>query len=127
MTRYLLDSTFVIDHLRSMPDAVARLEAMYASGDDPIVSSITTAEVWAGSGGTADAALAAFLEFIEYVHAGPPTARLAGEWRADARRRGRHLEVTDALIAATAHHLDATVLTRNVRDFELTPVRIETY
>ena len=24
-------------------------------------------------------------------------------------------------------HLDATVLTRNVRDFELTPVRIETY
>lgn len=127
MSRYLLDSTFVIDHLRSRPDAVARLESMYASGDDPLVSSVTTAEVWAGSGGAGDAELADFLEFIEYVHAGPSTARLAGEWRADARRRGRHLEVTDALIAATAYHLDAAVLTRNLRDFELTPVRVETY
>ncbi len=33
----------------------------------------------------------------------------------------------DALIAAMAFDLDAVVLTRNVRDFELTPVRVETY
>ena len=113
--------------MRSKPDAVARLEAMYADGDDPVVTSITTAEVWAGGGGAGDAELAAFLEFIEYVHAGPPTAKLAGEWRADARRRGRTLDLTDALIAATAFDLGAIVLTRNLRDFELTPVRVETY
>ena len=35
--------------------------------------------------------------------------------------------MTDALIAATAFHVDATVLTRNIRDFELTPARVEVY
>jgi predicted nucleic acid-binding protein len=35
--------------------------------------------------------------------------------------------VPDALIAAAAQSLDAAILTRNVSDFALTPVRIETY
>jgi predicted nucleic acid-binding protein len=35
--------------------------------------------------------------------------------------------VPDALVAATADALGATVLTRNVRDFALIPVLIETY
>jgi predicted nucleic acid-binding protein len=67
------------------------------------------------------------LRYLEYVHPGPATARLAGTWRADARRRGRTLSLPDALIAATAHELAAAVLTRNVRDYALTPVRLEPY
>jgi predicted nucleic acid-binding protein len=35
--------------------------------------------------------------------------------------------VSDALIAATAHDLGAILITRNVRDFEATPVQVETY
>lgn len=125
--RYLLDTSFVVDHLRGDSGANARLDAMYRSGDDPIVSSVTTAEIWSGPPPGGDPAIERFLRFVEYVHAGPFTARLAGEWRSAARRRGSTLETTDALIAATAYHLDAAVLTRNVRDFELTPVRVETY
>ena len=125
--RYVLDSTFLIDHLRSVPAAVARLGSMYLAGDDPIVSSVSVAEVWAGRRSEGDPAIEAMLRYIEYVHPGPPTARLAGEWRAQARESGRTLDTPDALIAATAFDLDAAVLTRNVRDFELTPVRIETY
>ncbi len=52
---------------------------------------------------------------------------MAGSWREVARSRGRHLSLADALIAAAAHDADAAVLTRNVRDFALTPVRVETY
>jgi predicted nucleic acid-binding protein len=37
------------------------------------------------------------------------------------------LSAPDALIAASAEALDATVLTRNLRDFALTPVPVETY
>ena len=40
---------------------------------------------------------------------------------------GRHLSLADALIAAAADVADAAVLTRNIRDFAMTPVRIETY
>jgi hypothetical protein len=65
--------------------------------------------------------------YLEYVHPGPATARLAGTWRAAARRRGHVLSLADALIAATAYDLGAAVLTRNARDFALTPVRVETY
>jgi predicted nucleic acid-binding protein len=37
------------------------------------------------------------------------------------------LSLADALIAAAANNADAIVLTRNVRDFSLTPVRVESY
>ena len=125
--RYVLDSTFLIDHLRAVPAAVARLGSMYVAGDDPIVSSVSIAEVWAGRRSEGDPAIEALLRHLEYVHPGPPAARLAGEWRAQARESGQALDTPDALIAATAFDLGAAVLTRNVRDFELTPVRIETY
>lgn len=125
--KYLLDASFVIDHLRADHGAVARLEAIYRAGDDPIVSSVTTAEIWSGPPPGGDPAVDRFLRHIEYVHAGPGTARLAGEWRSAARREGSALATTDALIAATAYDLGATVLTRNVRDFALTPVKVETY
>jgi predicted nucleic acid-binding protein len=39
----------------------------------------------------------------------------------------RHLSLPDALIAAVALTLEAEVLTRNVRDFGLTPVAVERY
>jgi predicted nucleic acid-binding protein len=51
----------------------------------------------------------------------------AGRWRAEARRRGRTLSLPDALIAAAAVAMDATVITRNVRDFALTPAVVESY
>jgi len=125
--RYMLDSTFCIDHLRSLPAAMTRLDQMYAAGDDPIITSVTTTEVWSGRRQESDPAIEDFFRYLEYVHPGPATARLAGEWRARARESGRALDVPDALIAACAFDLDAVVLTRNVRDFELTPVRVETY
>jgi predicted nucleic acid-binding protein len=35
--------------------------------------------------------------------------------------------LADALIAAAAYVMNAAVLTRNQRDFALTPIRVETY
>jgi predicted nucleic acid-binding protein len=125
--RYVLDSTFLIDYLRSDPAALARLEQLYRAGDDPIVTAVTTTEVWAGRRVEGDPAIEALLRYFEYVPPGPSTARLAGEWRAKAREIGLTLGAPDAIIAATAFDLDAAVLTRNTRDFELTPVRVETY
>ncbi|CAN5526797.1 hypothetical protein BH20CHL7_BH20CHL7_18910 [soil metagenome] len=125
--RYVLDASFLIDLLRGDPEAAARLDAMHAAGDDPIVTSVTNAEVWSGVRPDHAGPVEDLLRYLEYVHAGPDAARLAGEWRASARASGRTLGLPDALIAATADHLGATVLTRNVRDFSLTPVRVETY
>jgi predicted nucleic acid-binding protein len=123
----LLDTTFVIDHLRADPAAVDRLRALVEAGERLYVNDIVTCEAWAGAHSDDDPALGGLIRFLEFVQAGPDTARLAGRWRAVARQRGFTLAATDALIAASAFQLDASVLTRNARDFALTPVRVETY
>lgn len=62
-----------------------------------------------------------------FIQAGPEAARDAGRWRRAALARGGALSLGDALIAPEAHHMGAAVLTRNIRDFPLTPVRVLTY
>lgn len=125
--RLLVDSSFVIDYLRDEPAAVARWEEVFARGDEPVINEIVVCEVRAGARAQAVSQFEAFLEPIEFVQPGPQHALLAGDWRAQARAAGRHLSLADALIAAAADATDAAVLTRNVRDFAMTPVRIETY
>lgn len=125
--RILADSAFVIDYLRGVPEAEARWEAVFADGDEPIVNEIVVCEVGAGLKSWEVADFEAFLEPVELVQPGPDAALLAGRWRAEARAAGRSLGLADALIAAAAHTDNAAVLTRNTRDFALTPVRLVTY
>ena len=125
--RLVLDSSFAIDHLRGLPEAVRRLSDLLEAGDEPIVTDVVVTEVWSGTGSDDVPAIEAFFRYMEFVQPGPATTKLAGRLRALARDRGRTLGLGDAMIAASAVHLGAAVLTRNVRDFALTPVRVETY
>ena len=125
--RLVLDSSFVIDHLRGEAAAVDRLRRMFEDGDEPIVTEIVVCEVRTGLLPADEPHLTALLEPLEFVQPGWETALLAGRMRADLRRRGRTLALGDALIAASAHHLGATVITRNVRDFTQTSIQVETY
>ena len=57
----------------------------------------------------------------EHAHsaAGPSgSAACAAEFRAQARRAGRTVDVGDALIAGTAKAHDLAIATRNIRDFQ---------
>jgi predicted nucleic acid-binding protein len=125
--RVLLDSTFLIDHLRGEAAAVDRLASMFEQGDEPIVTEIIVCEVRAGLLPEAERHLVALLEPMEFVQPDPGTAMRAGRWRAELRARGRTLSLADSLIAAAADSVGAMVLTRNVRDFSLTPAAVETY
>ena len=125
--RYMLDTTFVIDYLRNDAAAVERFERFFTDGDDVFVNEIVICEASTGARIHPDPGLMAMLDPLEFVQPGPDAPHRAGEWRTDARRRGLVLSLADALIAAAAEAADATVLTRNVRDFALTPVRVEPY
>ena len=125
--RYLLDSAFVIDHLRGDEGAMTRFARLFADGDEPITTEIVICEVATGTPRHPDPDLVALLEPLEFIQPGPAVALLAGEWRAAARRRGLHLSLPDALIGAAAWSVDAVVLTRNLRDFRLTGARVEGY
>lgn len=123
----MLDTTFVVDYLRTVPAAVERYRQMFEWGDDVLMNEIVVCEAATGAPEHPDPALVAFMRPVEFVQPGPDAPLLAGEWRATARLRGHHLSLADALIAAAAFSSNATVLTRNVRDFALTPVRVESY
>jgi predicted nucleic acid-binding protein len=127
MTRYVLDTSFVIDHLRGDSAATARFARLFNDGDEAMINEVVACEAWTGAPQTGDPALEALIRAVEFVQPGPESARRAGEWREAARARGHVLSLSDALIAAAADDVNAAVLTRNVRDFALTPVRIETY
>ena len=93
---------------------------------DAGIAAPPSCNAWTGAPIAGDPALRALMAAVEFVQPGPDAAERAGRWRQEARRRGRVLSLSDALIAAAAEG-DATVLTRNLRDFDLTPVRVETY
>ena len=126
MTRYVLDTSFIIDHLLGVKAATDRFAQLFEHGDQPVVNEIVACEAWTGAPLAGDPALERLMRVVEFVQPGPASARAAGVWRQEARERGDVLSLADALIAAAADD-DAIVLTRNVRDFTLTPVRIETY
>ncbi len=125
--KYLLDSTFVIDLLDGLPAAVDRQRAIYESGDEPYVNEVVICEVRAGLRQRDEPNLVGILEPIEFIQPGPESAMRAGWWRRQAHESGRRLALADALIAAAADAVGAAVLTRNVGDFALTPVQVETY
>ncbi|HVA85880.1 MAG TPA: PIN domain-containing protein [Candidatus Saccharimonadales bacterium] len=124
---YLLDTSFLIDYLRGDPGAVARFGALFDLGAMLLVNDVVVCELMTGSRRDPDPELEALLEPLDFVQPGPAAAALAGRWRHAAMQSGRTLSLADALIAATSFHNGATVLSRNARDFALTPVAVESY
>jgi predicted nucleic acid-binding protein len=127
MAYKVLDSTFVIDCLLGDEGALAELDRMFADGDQPMVNEVVVCEVRSGLKEDDVARFDAVLGPTEFIQPGHAAALKAGEWRAGLRRKGRVLSLADALIGAAADASDAPVLTRNVRDFSLMPIRVETY
>jgi len=125
--RLMLDSAFVIDVLAGVPEAIRRQQLLFEEGDEPFVNEIVVCEVRAGLRSVDARELATLLEPVEFIQPGPEAAMAAGEWRRLAHERGYSLSLPDALIASAADAIGAAVLTRNVRGFALTPVRVETY
>ena len=125
--RYLLDTTFAIDYLRGTDAATARFARFFEDGDEPYLNDVVLCELAVGERSTSEPAFLAFVRAASYAQPGPEVALQAGVWRRTARKRGRTLNLADALIAATADALGAPVVTRNERDFSLTPVRVEPY
>lgn len=125
--RFVLDSTFVIDLLRGEQTASRRFARLFEDGDEPYVNEVVLCEVAVGMPDPADAGFVAFVRATAFVQPPPEAAIEAGVWRRAARLQGRTLNLADALIAAATVSLGGALLTRNRRDFELTPAVVETY
>jgi predicted nucleic acid-binding protein len=125
--RYLLDTTLLIDHANGYPPATTLLERLYEQGAELLTCEVVVCE--ALSGGTVDqrAIIGRLVAPLEYVATDPSAARAAGEARRLRREAGGRLGLGDALIAAVAGAIGATIVTRNRPDFERQGASVLTY
>ncbi len=116
--RYLLDTTLIIDHANGYEPAMRTLKTLYEQGAELFTCDVVVCE--ALSGGTDEHldVIRSLLRPLDYVATDPATAAAAGAARLERHRSGGRLGLGDALIAAVAKGLDATIVTRNRPDFE---------
>lgn len=104
----LFDSVILIDHLNGIDAATSFLKAHLVQGG---ISVITRAEVAAGYSALPPA-VREFLDLFPTLPVDLATADLAA-----SLRRQEGWKLPDALIAATALLREATLVTRNTKDF----------
>ncbi len=128
----LLDSTFLHDLVREEQAAVSYLEELIDAGTPVAVSSLTVFEVGVGLRETSQRYRDRFRAAVDEVEEHPLGAAEARRALAVQRTlydRGEPVGAVDALIAGTAlERAEATVLTRNVDEFErVDGIGVETY
>lgn len=124
--RYLLDTTVLIDHSRGKPSAIQLVSRLFSEPNDLLVCDAVVVEALSSGPDEEIATLARLIEALEYVATQPDAARWAGLSRRRLRQTSTR-RMGDAIIAGVAWFHDATVVTRNPRDFEVQGVRVLGY
>lgn len=116
--RLLFDTDVLIDYLRGVQPAVEYLESR---AEGLLVSAVTVAELFAGvREGKERVALSAFLQAFEVVPVTQVIAEKGGLFRR-GHGRSHNVGLADALIAATAEHAQAQLVTLNQKHFPMLP------
>ena len=116
--RYLLDTTFLIDHGNDDPAAVALLARLFEEGHDLYTCDVVTCEALSRGDPEDLRHVSMLLDALEFVSTTPSASRWAAAARRERNYAGGKRALGDALIAGVAAELEAVVVTRNRRDFE---------
>ncbi len=124
--RYLLDTTVLIDHAKDLHGAPELVASLFNEPNDLYTCDIVVAEALSGGHDMERGVIAGLIRVLEYVSTHPDAAAWAGDARR-ARRATDARSLSDAIIAGVAWSLEATVVTRNPRDFERLGVPVLAY
>lgn len=119
--RLVLDSSVLIDHLRDREPAKQRLAEALARGDELWSSYVVRAEVLAGMREDEVTKTQRLLGLIRWVGVDEAQADRAGEFGRQYGRSTPGIDIADLILAALTRHLDAELLTLNVRHFPMFP------
>lgn len=125
MALFLIDSHILIAYLRHRADSISAVEGLLGEGHDLGISPVSMVEVMAGALPHELDDSRAFLDGIPLVPPGREIAYRAASLMREERGRGRTLSLPDAVIAATALHHQATLLTYNVRHYQLPGLQLQ--
>lgn len=116
----LFDSTVLIAHLRGESHAT-RLLRTAVEHDRAVASVLCRTEIEGGMRTAERSAVARLWSAVELIPVTEPIATRAGEHLRKYRRSHSGIDIVDYVIAATAEHLGAGLLTLNVRHFPMMP------
>ncbi len=124
MTRYLLDTTALIDFAKGREPASSRILRMIESGDEVGVCAVVVTEYYAGLAREERPKWDDFFGALGFWEATREAARQAGVWRYEFARKGTQLSTADLLVAAVASQREAVIVTDNVKDYPMDEVNI---
>ncbi len=117
-----LDTSFLIDFLRDLPDAVGKARALKEAGSDLSTTSINVFELYIGAIRSGNprrmARLDAFLKDMRILMLGKNEAEEAASIFVELMQKGKLIEMRDALIAGIMlRNAYRSIVTRNVEHF----------
>ena len=124
MARYLLDTDVVISFSKQREPAYSWLLGRVRSSDDLGVCDIVVAEFFAGLPPADRSGWESFFDAMFFWETSPEAARRAGRYRYQFARQGLAIATSDALIAAVAVDVQATLVTGNVRHYPMPDVTL---
>jgi predicted nucleic acid-binding protein len=124
VSRFLLDTTALIDLSKGREPAVSRLKSMIAGGDEVAVCAIQVAEFYRGIPPANRQRWDEFFEALAYWEISRAAATQAGVIRYDFDRTGIVLSLTDTLIAAVALERQATLVTNNLKHYPMKGIQL---
>ena len=123
----ILDANFLIDLLTEEPGAVAKLEEIADAHLRVPTLAYTEVAIGIDPASETGERFEEIMEDITIIPYGREEARRAVDIQRTLVNAGEQIGAIDAMIAGTAIARDATVVTRNVREFRRTPVRVSPY
>lgn len=126
MTRYMLDTSVLIEAIRRREPAFSQLRDWIVAGEELGICAVQIAEFMSGVHPQRRVAEYRFLTTLRWWDTTQEAAAQAGFYRYDFARRGIQIDTPDAVIAAVARERSAVLVTGNGRDFPMNDIRIFT-
>jgi tRNA(fMet)-specific endonuclease VapC len=127
----ILDTTFLIDLLKSDKSAVAKAYELDNASDVVMTTAITVFELWQGVHDAPEKEkqhVLALLESFGLESLDMTSAKDAGTIFDTLRRKGKEIDPEDCMIAGIARIRGEPLLTRNVKHFErIDGLKVTTY
>jgi predicted nucleic acid-binding protein len=122
--RVLLDTSVLIDVLRSRNHRRELLAEVVRAGHSLATTTLNVAELYAGMRPGEESKTESFLEGLECFELTGAAARLAGKLKNAWARKGHTLALADTIVASVAIERGCTLLTDNRKDFPMSEVHL---
>jgi predicted nucleic acid-binding protein len=124
LVRYLLDTNVLISHSKQREPAHSWVLTRTRSVDELGICDIVVTEFFAGLPPRERQSWDRFFGAMSYWETSLEAARQAGLYRYQYARQGETIATNDALIAAVAVAVRATIVTGNVRHFPMSDIDV---